>query len=179
MCAVSDTPPAPPVVSPKALSDALAALGAYTEAPSAAQLAAAELANGREGLSAQLSNALYGSALAHVMSCQVAAADADVATSYRHEAWRAAGADNEGILTLLHYTALRLSAELRAIDTHLPIDLGVMGAAAGAAEALTLLLQVCTVRDPEDPRADAVTTVMPSALWLVRQYPSSRPPSAI
>jgi hypothetical protein len=33
-----------------------------------------------------------------------------------------------------------------------------MGAAAGAAEALKLLLEVCTVRSMDDPRADAVTT---------------------
>jgi hypothetical protein len=33
-----------------------------------------------------------------------------------------------------------------------------MGAAAGAGEALKLLLEVCTVRSTDDPRAGAVTT---------------------
>jgi hypothetical protein len=33
-----------------------------------------------------------------------------------------------------------------------------MGAATGAADALKLLLEVCTVRSMDDPRAGAVTT---------------------
>ena len=156
--AVTDTAQAPPLISPKALSDALAALGAYAQPPTAAQLAAAEFAEGRTGLVARLSNALYGSALAHVMTAELAVAQAGSDTGYRHEAWRAAGADSEGIMILLHYTALRLAAELRIIGEHLPVDLGVMGAAAGAAEALKLLLEVCTVRSMDDPRAAAVTT---------------------
>ncbi len=41
---------------------------------------------------------------------------------------------------------------------NLAVHLGVMGAAAGAAEALKLLLEVCTVRSVDDPRAVAVTT---------------------
>jgi len=45
-----------------------------------------------------------------------------------------------------------------AISARLPVDLGVMGAATGAGEAQTLLLEVCTVRSTDDPRADAVTT---------------------
>ena len=53
---------------------------------------------------------------------------------------------------------MRLPAELQAIRQRLPADLGVMAAAAGAAEALKLLLEVCTVRSLADPRADAVTT---------------------
>ena len=156
--AVTDTAQAPPLISPKALSDALAALGAYAQPPTAAQLAAAEFAEGRTGLVARLSNAWYGSALAHVMTAELAVAQAGSDTGYRHEAWRAADADGEGIMILLHYTALRLAAELRIIGEHLPVDLGVMGAAAGAAEALKLLLEVCTVRSMDDPRAAAVTT---------------------
>lgn len=39
----------------------------------------------------------------------------------------------------------------------LAIDVGVMGAAAAAAEALKLLLEVYTVRSLEDPRAGMVT----------------------
>lgn len=53
------------MISPKALSDALAALGAYAAPPTDAQLAAAELAEGRDALTVRLSNALYGSAAAH------------------------------------------------------------------------------------------------------------------
>lgn len=154
--AVTET--APPLISPKAVSDALAALGAYATPPTAAQLAAAELVEGRTGLVARLSNALYGSALAHVMTAEVAVAQAGSDTGYRHEAWQAAGTDGEGIMILLHYTALRLAAELRVVAERLPVDLGVMGAAAGAAEALRLLLEVCTVRSLDDPRAGAVTT---------------------
>ena len=54
----------------------LAALGAYAEPPTGAQLAAAELAEGRAGLAARLANALYGAALAHVMTAEVAAEQA-------------------------------------------------------------------------------------------------------
>jgi hypothetical protein len=155
---MTETPTPPPVISPKALSDALAALGAYSEPPSAAQLAAAELAQGRAGLGAQLANALYGSALAHVMTCEYTAASARVGTGYRQEAWRAACADNESVLILLHYAAMRLASDLHAIDSQLPADLGVMPAAIRAADALTLLLEVATVRSLDDPRADEVTT---------------------
>ena len=147
-----------PAISPTALCDALSALGAFDQAPTASQLAEAELAEGREALVARLSNALYGSALAHVMTAEVAASAAGVDPGYRTEAWRAAGADGEGAGILLHYTALRLSADLRAIKDRLPVDLGVMAAAVGAAAALTLLLEVCTVRSMDDPRAEAVTT---------------------
>lgn len=76
---------------------------------------------------------------------------------YRGEAWRAAGATGEGTAILLHDTAMRLASEVRAIRQQLPADLGVMSAAAGAAEALKLLLEVCTVRSMDDPRAAAVT----------------------
>ncbi len=62
-----------------------------------------------------------------------------------------------GIAILLHYTAMRLSAELRAISEQLPVDLGVMGAATG--QALMLLLEVCTVRSTDDPRAGVVHRV--------------------
>jgi hypothetical protein len=41
---------------------------------------------------------------------------------------------------LLHYSALRLASDLRTVSDRLPVDLGVMAAAAGAAEALKLLL---------------------------------------
>lgn len=112
----TDTTQGPPAISPKTLSEALAALGAYAEPPTDAQLAAAELAEGRQALVARLSNALYGSALAHVMTAEVAAEQAGVGGGYRGEAWKAAGATAEGIAILLHYTAMRLSAELRAIS---------------------------------------------------------------
>jgi hypothetical protein len=155
---VTQIPADTPVISPTALVDALSALGTFDQAPTAAQLAEAELAEGREALVARLSNALYGSALAHVMTAEIAASAAGVDTGYRAEAWRAAGADGEGEGILLHYTAMRLSADLRTISERLPVDLGVMAAAAGAAAALTLLLEVCTVRSMDDPRAEAVTT---------------------
>lgn len=158
MCAVTETAGAAPTISPKSLSDALAALGTYAEPPTDAQLAAAERAEGRDALVARLANALYGSALARVMTADIAVAQTGSDVGYRHEAWQAAGADGEGIAILLHYTAMRLAAELRGIEERLPVDLGVMGAAAGAAEALKLLLEVVTVRSLDDPRAEAVTT---------------------
>jgi hypothetical protein len=160
VCVVTETDTAqgPPAISPKALSEALAALGAYAEPPTDAQLAAAELAEGKQALVARLSNALYGSVLAQVMTAEVAAERAGVGGGYRGEAWKAAGATAEGIAILLHYTAMRLSAELRAISERLSVDLGVMGAATGAGQALTLLLEICTVRSTDDPRAGAVTT---------------------
>ena len=98
-----------------------------------------------------------GSALAHVMTAEVAAEQAGEGGGYRAEAWRAASATGEGTAILLHYTAMRLASEVRAISERLPADLGVMGAAAGAAGALKLLLEVCTVRSMDDPRAAAVT----------------------
>jgi len=68
----------PPTISPKAVSDALAALGVYAEPPTDAQLVATERAEGREALMARLSNALYGCALAHLMTAEVAAEQASV-----------------------------------------------------------------------------------------------------
>jgi hypothetical protein len=156
LCVVTEPAEAVPPISAKALSDALAALGAYAEPPTDAQLTAAERAEGRAGLAARLANALYGSALAHVMTAKVAGL-AGEGGGYRAEAWRAAGATGEGTAILLHYTAMRLASEVRAISERLPADLGVMGAAAGAAGALKLLLEVCTVRSMDDPRAAAVT----------------------
>ena len=115
------------------------------------------LSGPRAGLAARLANALYGSALAHVMTAEVAAEQAGEGGGYRGEAWRAAGATGEGTAILLHYTAMRLASEVRAISERLPADLGVIGAADGAAGALKLLLEVCTVRSMDDPRAAAVT----------------------
>jgi hypothetical protein len=100
--AVTETPP---LISPKAISDALTALGTYAEPPTDAQLAAAELAEGRAALVARLSNALYGSALAHVMTAEIAVAQTGADRGYRDQAWLATGADGEGIAILLHYTA--------------------------------------------------------------------------
>jgi len=90
---VTETAEAVPPISAKALSYALAALGAYAEPPTEAQLAAAERAEGRAGLAARLANALYGSALAHVMTAEVAAQQAGEGGGYRAEAWRAARRD--------------------------------------------------------------------------------------
>jgi len=154
---VTETAEGVPPIAPKALSDALSALGAYAEPPDDAQLAAAEQAEGRAGLTARLANALYGSALAHVMTAEVAASQAGAGGGYRAEAWRAAGATGEGTAILLHYTAMRLASEVRAVSEHLPADVGVMSAAVGVAEAVKLLLEVCTVRSMDDPRAAAVT----------------------
>ena len=146
------------MISAKALSDALTALGAFTEAPTDTQLAAAELAQGSAALVARLSNALYGCALAHVMTAEVTAHDAGVGGQCRADAWQATGATVDNITLLLHYTAMRLSADLRVISEHLPAHPQVTTAAVGATEALTLLLEICTVHSPDDPRADAVTT---------------------
>ena len=49
-----------------------------------------------DGLAVQLANALYGSALAHVMTAEVAAEQAGVGGGYRGEAWRAAGSVRSG-----------------------------------------------------------------------------------
>lgn len=158
MCGMSAIPQLPPLIPAKMLSDALAALGAYAEAPSEQDLARAQAAEGTVGLTVRLANALYGSALAHVMSTEYTASATGVPAGYRAAAWQAAGADAEGTAILLHYTAMRLAADLRFISERLPVDLGVMGAAAGAAEALKLLLEVCTVRSMDDPRAENITT---------------------
>jgi hypothetical protein len=138
------------------LSDALAALGSYggpdSPGPTAAELAAAELAEGRAALTVRLANALYGSALSHVLYAEVAASDAGVTNRYRKEAWHHA-TDADGVAILLHYASMRLASDLRAIETRLTHDLGVMGAASEAADAVKLLLEVCTVTQIDDPRA--------------------------
>jgi hypothetical protein len=60
--------------SPRRLStDTLAALGAYAELPTEAQLAATELAERRTALVARLSNVLYSCAVAHGRSLLTAA----------------------------------------------------------------------------------------------------------
>lgn len=160
------TQPPPPdeaVISPKALSDALAALGTYAQAPTDAQLAAAEAREGTPALTVRLANALYGAALGHVMTAEVAAADAGVDGGYRVETWRAAGATGEGVAILQHYAAMRLASELAAISERLEVDLGVMGAAGDASEALKLLLETATVRSLDDPRAGGVTANLAAA----------------
>lgn len=158
VCGMSTTPQLPPLIPAKMLSDALDALGTYDQAPSAEDLARAQAAEGTVALTVRLANALYGSALAHVMSTEYTASAAEVPAGYRAAAWQAAGATGEGTAILLHYTAMRLAADLRVISERLPVDLGVMGAAVGASEALKLLLEVCTVRSMDDPRAENITT---------------------
>jgi hypothetical protein len=147
----------PPPVPVRMLSDALVALGAYAEPPTPEELAAAEEREGTAALTARLANALYGVALAHVATAEVAAAQAGAVTD-RGEAWRATGGDLEGTVALLHYAAMRLSKDLQVVADRVPVDLGVLGAAAGAAQALTLLLEVTTIRSMDDPRAGRVTT---------------------
>jgi hypothetical protein len=157
VCVMSDIPVHPPLIPVKMLSDALAALGAYDVAPTEQALADAEAAEGTVALTARLVNALYGCALAHAMSVEYVASTTGVGIS-RGSAWSAAGATNEGTAVLLHYSAMRLAGDLRFISDRLPVDLGVMGAAAGSAEALKLLLEVCTVRSMDDPRSEFITT---------------------
>lgn len=55
-------------------------------------------------------------------------------------------------MILMHYTAIRLAGELSAIAERVPVELGITDAAAGAARALKLLLEICTVRRMDDPR---------------------------
>jgi hypothetical protein len=138
------------------LSDALAALGAYARPPTEAALVEAQAREGTSAFTARLANALYGSALAHVLTAEMTAAQAG-APSHRGEAWKATGGNPEGTIILLHYTAMRLAADLQVVADRLPVDLGVMGAAAGAAQALTLLLEITTVRSLDDPRAAHLT----------------------
>lgn len=154
---MSATSGQPPLIPVKMLSDALSALGAYAEPPTDQELADAQTREGTVALTARLANALYGSALAHVMSTEATASAAGVTGGYRAAAWQAAGATPEGTAILLHYTAMRLAADLRGITERLPVDLGVMSAAADAAAALTLLLEACTVRSMGDPRAEHLT----------------------
>jgi D-alanyl-D-alanine carboxypeptidase len=66
----------PETVSLRSLSDALAALGAYAEPPTDADMAAAIEAEGKEALTARLANALYGVALTHVMTAEYVAVEA-------------------------------------------------------------------------------------------------------
>jgi hypothetical protein len=133
VAAVPTSPERPPLIPVRILSDALAALGAYAEPPTEQALAAAAEREGTVALTVRLANALYGSALTHVMTAEVAASQDGVSNGYRSQAWRAAGATPEGTAILLHYTAMRLAADLRFIAERMPVELGVMEAAAGAA----------------------------------------------
>lgn len=58
---------------------------------------------------------------------------------------------------------MRLAADLRHLCDNLPVDLGVMAAAADAANALTLLLEICTVRSLDDPRTAHLTDNLATA----------------
>jgi hypothetical protein len=60
---VTSIQPQPPLIGMQKLSDALAAIGAYAEAPTEQDLAAAVEAEGTVALTARLANALYGCAL--------------------------------------------------------------------------------------------------------------------
>lgn len=52
---------------------------------------------------------------------------------------------------------MRLSSDLGGMQQRVATDLGVLGAANGASQALKLLLEVLTVRETADPRAEAIT----------------------
>lgn len=147
-----------PPASARAISDALAGLGTHAQPLSDAQLAVAEQAEGSAGLVARLSNALYGSALVQVRNAELAAPGGDGGRGYRHEAWAATGVTSPDGVLLLHYAAARLSAELQSIMQQLSADHGMMAAASRAGEALTLLLEVCTMPSMDGPRAGIVTT---------------------
>lgn len=140
------------------LSDALAALGAYAEPPSEAEIADIEARDGVTDLRLRLANALYGSALAHVATSEQAALEEGIRQLHRNETWRACGATGEGSTIMLHYIALRLASDVGHIKDALPVDLGVMAASSAAATALSLLLETCTIRSTDDPRADSITT---------------------
>lgn len=144
-----------PGITPHALSAALAVLGAHGPVPAAAQLDAAAREHGYSDLSARLSNALYGVALAQVMNAESDASLPGLDTTHRDEARRAIDASGGDAAFMLQYTAKRLADELHAIRERLPSHNGVVSAASTAALAVALLLEVTTIEDAADPRGGA------------------------
>jgi hypothetical protein len=138
------------------VSAALAALGAYPDPPSDAELAAqAKAAGGEHVLAAVLANALYGASIGAGMLAEghmlEQGAGAREMTLARNQVLKASGATGPGVTGMLHWQAGQVAEPLRAWSRK--ADLGPMGgAAADVSWALVLLLQALTVTDPADPR---------------------------
>uniref|UniRef100_UPI003F4999FA DUF6245 family protein n=1 Tax=Nonomuraea sp. CA-251285 TaxID=3240002 RepID=UPI003F4999FA len=170
------TTPPPPTVA--ALSAALAALGAYAEVPTDAELAEQAAASGGEHvLAAVLANALYGASIGagmlaegHMLSRFATEGRTEAGeramTLGREQVIKASGAEGPGVTGMLHWQAGQIAGPLRGWSKMR--DLGPMGnAMAETAWALVLLLQAATVTDPGDARFDTLGETVTEAADLL------------
>jgi hypothetical protein len=163
----SGRPAAPPPPSASSLSAALAAVGAYRDVPSPAELERqADAAGGEHVLAAVLANALYGAAVGLGMLAEghmlEAGGGGRQMTLAREQVLKASGAEGPGVMGMMHWQAGQIAGPLRAWSRRR--DLGPMGAAAAAtAWALTLILEACTVTDVDDARFSQLSDLITEA----------------
>ncbi|MEV8378800.1 DUF6245 family protein [Kribbella sp. NPDC056861] len=112
---------------------------------------------GVEVVTARLANALYKTALVHLMTVEAAGSGAPAPRSTTRNA-TSPDPDGGVALELVVYTASRLSTDLRQLDAELFTDPGVIAAATEAAAGLALLLEACTTRSPDDPHTAGSTS---------------------
>ena len=141
-----------PAVTVRMFADALTALGTWSSPPNERDLDTAIATFGAATLAARLANALYGSAVAHVMFAETEAVAAGATSLPRGEAWTAAGADTIGAAALLNYQAARVANDLELLTARLPMDLGYSEALAATARAFQQLIELLTITSVDDPR---------------------------
>ncbi|MEV5598934.1 DUF6245 family protein [Streptomyces sp. NPDC052496] len=155
-----------PAPSAAAVSEALAALGAYAEPPSAGELEQqAAAAGGEHVLAAALANALYGAATGAGMLAEghmlAAGAGGKEMSLARQQILKASGAEGPGVLGVLHWQTGHVSQLLKGLDEQ---SCGpVIAAAARTASALLALLACSSVFSPEDERAGQVVAELDRA----------------
>lgn len=162
--------PAPPP-SAASISDALAALGVYANVPSAEDLEQHALdAGGELRLAAALANALYGAAIGvgmlaegHMLAeCDGTTEQAEQLGLARNQALQASGATGPGVIGMMHWQAAHVGGLLRGLAKG--DQIGPLGsAAAAAAWALVLILDVFSVVDLTDPRKDQLLETIAEA----------------
>nr|CAI60002.1 putative citrate lyase beta chain [Streptomyces tenjimariensis] len=148
-----------PAPSAADVSAAMAALGAYAQPPTAAELEQQAAAVGGEHvLAAVLANALYGASVGagmlaegHMLARGAGAREMALA---RQQVIKASGADGPGVIGALHWQAGQVSHVLKGLDEQ---GCGpVIAAAARSASALLSLLACSAVFSTEDVRAGQI-----------------------
>ena len=149
------------------ISAALAALGAYAQAPSDRELVEQAIAAGGESvLAAMLANALYGAAigcgmLAEGRMLEQGTNTAERLSLARSQALKASGAEGPGHVGAMHWQAAHVAGPLRALKDHEQAPLGQ--AVAALSWALVLLLQAMCLAEPAGSTAVEVTDLLAEA----------------
>ncbi|MEU2078605.1 DUF6245 family protein [Streptomyces sp. NPDC013489] len=153
------TPTPAPAPTAADLSAAMAALGAYAQVPTDAELdEQAASVGGEHVLAAVLANALYGASIGagmlaegHMLAQGAGGREMSLA---RSQVIKASGADGPGVVGALHWQAGQVQQLLKAMDAK---GCGpVIAAAARASSALLALLACSSVFDVEDERAGQI-----------------------